>query len=362
MRTIRSRCVQLAVVVFSLCHGASASALSVGAFGDVGLIKTETGSPSFRDDHIDIFASNPIDPKTRALFEVEFRSSQNQFEAQRYWIVRDVNDWLEVGGGRFHSPIGYWSRQYHHGKLMQPTVTRPFILGYEGSASSFIPMHIVGFMAKVERGDGFLYEAWLANSNAINTVATGTKTLTIYDRVDQSDRKSLFARVAYDSPGVPFKPGVSFMMNDVLEAASTGGLGARGDTLVRQTLVGTDARYERGKLDLLAELYMLRNDAQAGVGDGGTHWADAWFGQVTYHLSERWSATYRFEKLNFAAQDAYFTTLLGRDPSVDQKRNVYAIRYNFSDSNALKLEAADRPRALDEGGVTWDLDWEFLVY
>lgn len=361
MKTIRSRCVELAVVAVSLCCGTDALALGVGAFGDVGLIDTETGSPSFRIDHIDVFASNPVDDKTRVLFEVEFRSSRNEFEAQRYWIVREVTEWLEVGAGRFHAPIGFWSRHYHHGKLLQPTVTRPFILGYEGSASSFIPMHIVGAMAKVERGDGFVYEAWLANSNSIHST-DGSETLLVADRVDRSDRKSLFARAGYDGSGFPVQPGISFMMNDVLEAAPSGGPVLRGDTLVRQTLLGADVRYAPGNFDLLAELYMLRNDAQPGVGDGGTHTADAWFVQAGYRLNRRWSATYRYEKLDYDAQDAYFTTLLGRDPTVDEMRHVYAVRYNLSEANALKLEASDRPRALDEGGVTWNFSWEFLVY
>jgi hypothetical protein len=362
MKTIWSRCVPLAMVVAWLGGATDARALSVGAFGDVGLIDTETGKPSFRIDHIDLFASNPVDDKTRVLFEVEFRSSRNEFEAQRYWIMREVANGLEVGGGRFHAPIGFWSRQYHHGKLMQPTVTRPFILGYEGSASSFIPMHIVGAMASYARGDGFLYEAWVANSNSINTTAPGTKTLLVSDRTDRSNRKSVFARVSYEAPTAAFKPGLSFMMNDVLEAASTGGLVPRGETLVRQLLAGADARYELGGLDLLAELYLLHNNSSAGVGDGATHMARAWFAQATYHVTERWSVTYRYERLDYEAQDAYFATLLGRDPTVDDMRQVYAVRYNFSESNALKLEASDRPRALRDGGVTWYLNWEFLVY
>jgi len=363
MKTMRNRCVQLAVLVLSLCYGTDAFALKVGAFGDVGMIKTENGSPSFRISHIDLFASNPIDDRTRVLLEVEFRSSRNEFETQRYWIVREVTDWLEVGGGRFHSPIGFWSREYHHGKLLLPTVTRPFVLGFEGSASSFIPMHVVGAMAKIDRGDGFCYEAWIANSNSINSSPAGDNTLTVGDRVDQSDRKSLFARVSYDRPGSPFKPGISAMMNDVNEA-SNAGLVARGDPLVRQALLGVDLRYVLERLDLLSEAYLLRNDARPGVGDGATHTANAWFAQLVYRLTARWSAVYRYEALNYDAQDAYFThaRLLARDPSVDETRHVYALRYDFSETNALKLEASKRPRALDDGGVTWNLSWEFLVY
>jgi hypothetical protein len=363
MKTMRSRCVRLAAVVaFALCGGTHAWAFSVGAFGDVGLINTETGNPSFRIDHIDMFASNPIDDRTRVLLEVEFRSARNEFEAQRYWIMRRLNEWLEVGGGRFHAPIGYWSRRYHHGKLMQPTVTRPFIIGYEGSASSFIPMHIVGAMAKVERGDGFLYEAWIANSNSIDTTAGGTKTLLVSDRTDRSDRKSLFAHMGYDVPENPIKPGISFMMNDVLEGASSGGLVGRGNTLVRQTLVGADLRYEPGAFELLTEFYALRNDAQPGVGDGAAHTAKAGFVQLGYHVNRRLSAWYRYERLIFDAQDAYFTTLLGRKVAVAERRNVYCLRYDLSESNALKLEAADRPRNLNQGGVTWNFTWEFLVF
>jgi len=148
----------------------------------------------------------------------------------------------------------------------------------------------------------------------------------------------------------------------VLEDAPAGGLVPRGDTLVRQLLGGADLRYEPGKLEVLTEYYVLRNDAQLGVGDGGAYTAHAWFAQLGYHVNRRLSAWYRYERLNYDAQDVYFTTVLGRDATVAERRNVYCLRYDLSESNALKLEAADRPRALDQGGVTWNFTWEFLMF
>ena len=73
---------------------------------------------------------------------------------------------------------------------------------------------------------------------------------------------------------------------------------------------------------------------------------------------------FRYEKLNYEDDDPYFThpNLLDRDQTADERREVYGLRYEFSETNALKLEASKRPRLSTSDHFTWNLSWEFLVY
>ncbi len=363
-------------------------ALDLGIFGDLGLIKTENGNASFRLGHLDFYASQRIDDRTHALFEMEVLTGNNTFdiEIQRFYIMRDISDDHRIGIGRFHTPIGWWSRQFHHGKLLKPTVTRPFILGFERSANSIVPMHLIGLMAEGDIAWDLQYELGIANSNTINTgPGGGNRTLVIPNRADLSDSKSAFARLSHDAFGTPFKPGISFMVNDVLESAADTDLSGpavipcpgtvsvqgppckllpRGETLVRQTLIGLDLRYDYRGFHLLAEGFRLENDAQPGVGDGGKHTAYAWFVQLSYDLAERLLATVRHERLDYDDDDPYFThpRLLNRGVNGTDKRDVAALRYDLSESNALKLEVSKRPRALGQGGYTSIFSWEFVLY
>ncbi len=361
---------------FLALHGAGgAHALDLGFFGDLGLVKTETGNASFRLGHLDFYAAQKIDEHTRALFEMEVLTlgSGNEIEIQRFWIMREFSDHFQLGAGRFHTPIGYWSRQFHHGKLLKPTVTRPFILGFERSANAFLPMHMIGLMAEGEIFYGLEYELGIANSNTMNSSPPPAgggggggvrNTLVVPIRNDLSSAKSVFGRLSYDVFGVPFKPGISVMRNDVLESAAEGGLVERGEPLVRQTLLGLDLRYAYGRLGMLSEVYRLENDARPGVGDGRRHSATAWFVQFSYDLTENLKATVRHEVLDYEPDDPYFThpRLLRRDGSGEDKRDVAALRYDLSESNALKVEVSKRPRGLDQGTYTTIVSWEFVIY
>lgn len=364
----------LAGACIAAVFSGAAHALNLGVFGDLGIIKQEGRDAQFRLGQVDFFIQEDIDDKTRAFAELELQigsgSSSSEFEVQRFWIMRDFTDGFSLGAGRFHTPIGYWSRQFHHGKLMKPTVTRPFILGFEGSRAAFIPMHMVGLMAEGEIGEGYRYELGVANSNAINSSTPGNsgRTLLVGNRSDNSPDKSVFARFSYDVLRVPFKPGISFMWNDVNEAASGNNSEfdgfVAGDALVRQALVGFDLRYEYRRFDFLAESYWLQNDSQPGVGDGGKYDATAWFAQFSYRLNERVQLTYRHESMNFDDRDPYFThpRLLGRTSGGNESRNVYALRYDFHESNAVKLEVSERPQFTGGTERVHFINWEFVIF
>ena len=359
----------------------NAAALDVGVFGDMSLSHSNVSSsePSFRLGSLDLYAAQYIDENTRALFELQFQTFSGgdiTVEIQRFWVMREFSDALNVGAGRFHTPLGYWNRHFHHGILLQDTVSRPFILSFEGSVNAIVPTHLIGMLAEGDLPAGLRYEAAIANSNTIDT-SSETERLAVPNRSDLSSDKSLFGRIHYGRFGAPFKPGIFVMRNKVLDSASSGGLLARGDPLVEQTVYGIDFRYERGRFDVMAEYYHFVNDAAPGVGDGRRHDADAWFAQFGFQITEHLKATYRHEGLEFdtttapisdpldlGGADPYFMHpgLVGRNAIGTAKRNVLALRYDFNESNALLLEMNAHDPQFGSSSTTWFASWAFVMY
>lgn len=351
----------------------AAHALDMGVFGDVSfaLSDVEDSEPSFRLGSLDLYALHYIDDKTKALFETQFQTFSGgdmTIEIQRFWIMREIDDAFHLGAGRFHSPLGYWNRHFHHGILMQDTASRPFFLSFEGGATAILPMHLIGVLAEGGFDNGLRYEAAIANSNALDT--TGDEGLIVPNRADMGKRKSFFGRLSFDDYQRPFRPGLTVMMNDVREGAAeeavlcgvndVGGcsMAARGETLARQTVYGLDLRYERGRFNLLAEIYRIENEMRAG-GEGKRD-SLAWFAQLGYRLNDRLLLTWRHEALDFDDDDPYYLDLIGMDGP--ESRNVFALRYDFSESNALMLETSLRDRERGEDDTSTVLSWAFVMF
>lgn len=373
--TVSGRVRGLAAATLVLWGSGTAQALDMGVFGDVSfsLSEVDDSEPSFRLGSLDLYALQYIDDKTKALFETQFQTFSGgdiTVEIQRFWIMREINDSFHLGAGRFHTPLGYWNRHFHHGILMQDTVSRPFFLSFEGGATSILPTHLIGLLAEGGFDGGLRYEAAVANSNALNTGAD--EGLAVPNRADLGNRKSFFARLSFDDYQRSFMPGVTVMRNDVREGAEEDAvlcsvsevagcsLAERGETLARQTLYGLDLRYERGRFGLLAELYHIENETR--IAGGGKRDSLAWFAQLGYRLNDRLLLTWRHEALDFDDDDLYYTDprLIGL--SGPERRDVIALRYDFSESNALMLETSRRDPESGESTTTTLLSWAFVMF
>ncbi len=66
-------------------------------------------------------------------------------ELERLIIRYDLNDYLKVSFGRYHTPINYWNTAYHHGAWLQTGISRPEMTQFGGS---FIPVHFVGMLVE----------------------------------------------------------------------------------------------------------------------------------------------------------------------------------------------------------------------
>lgn len=355
-----------AALVAMLFAGGPAVALELGAFGDVSYVSSDAAgdADNFALGGLDLYTMQKIDDRTQAFFEVVYEHDGEGFvlDVERYWLAREFSPAFRLGAGRFHAPLGYWNRNYHHGILIQDTVSRPAFLDFEDGEDAILPMHVIGLMATGRLDGGFAYEAAIANSTSIDTsVSPATaREILLANTEDLSDDKSLFARLTYEASALPLDLGLFVMRNNVIEAAAAGSYApAAGEDLVQQDLLGLDLRYRRGPFNLLAEFYRLDSEAQAGVGDGRSHTADAYYVQLGYRFAEPWKVTYRYESLDFDSADEYFNILGIARP---ETYNVLALRRELDESNALMLEVRTEDPDGGASTTTTTLNWSFLLF
>jgi len=351
-----------------LAAAPAAQAVDFGVFGDIRYDgDSANGSRNaFALGQFDLYASQKIDDKTNVFVEYVFEDPGDGFviDLERLSITRSLTPYLSIGAGRFHTPIGYWNTAYHHGALIQDTISRPSFLDFEDGAGAILPMHVVGLMAmgQVDLNGGKLhYDLAVANGPSLNTEpGNAPPEIDVNNTSDPNEQKSVMLHLSYYFPQLPMHVGVFAMANNIAESgAVANGAGTEfGSTLVKQTLYGFDARYATNNFDVLGEFYFFNNKDQ--VGGTGSHDASAYFVQFGYRVTENLKPIYRYESVDFSATDPYFQYL----GTAEGTRHVVGLRYDLDDSNALKFEINRRqptaPGATDETG--YSVQWAFLMF
>jgi len=134
----------------------AANALEFGMFADIryqNSSEKHTGDghneksdkEAFSLGSVALYATQKIDEKTTGYIDYTLRSSGSAV-VERLWVRHKINPMLQIGAGKYHSALGYWNQTYHHGKLTQDTVTRPFFIGL-GHEKAIFPDHLTGLKA-----------------------------------------------------------------------------------------------------------------------------------------------------------------------------------------------------------------------
>jgi len=132
----------LAIVGLTLAASMpAAQAVDFGVFGDVQYDgSTQKGtSDGFRQGQFDLYTTQKIDPQTTVFVEMVFEADETNsygLDLERLNITRKLSSNFSVAWGRFHTPIGYWNTAYHHGALIQDTVSRPTFLDFEDGSGA----------------------------------------------------------------------------------------------------------------------------------------------------------------------------------------------------------------------------------
>jgi len=374
----------LSLLTSALCGAALLAApaayagIDLGVMGDVSYTSTSSSDPTkdepnaFSFGGLDLYSTQKIDPQTSAFFEMVMENDGDAFvvDIERYWIKHEFDRAFSLGAGRFHAPLGYWNRNFHHGVFLQDTVSRPSFLDFEDGTTATLPMHVVGLLAEGKFARNFGYEFSYANSSAYDTSAgLGTGEILIPNVADVNNKKAVLGRLMYQLPAQGLHVAGFFMNNSLSEAAPTptsfyAGV-AFGDELIKQMVYGMDLRYEKAGFDVLAEYYNLSNDAQPGIGDGQSHTGIEYYVQLGYRFADKFKATYRHESVDFdttansSSRDEYYAIIGRTEP---WKTDVAVLRYDVSDSNALMLEYKKETPDISDSVKTTTLNWSFMMF
>jgi hypothetical protein len=98
---------------------------------------------NFRIGQIDLLSSLGFG-RAEGLAELVI---EEMIDVERLYLGYNFHKLFTLRVGRFHSPLGYFTREWHHGLYLMPTIRRPLIIEFEDFGGP-LPIHSVwgGFL------------------------------------------------------------------------------------------------------------------------------------------------------------------------------------------------------------------------
>ena len=355
------------------------NAVEFTLFGDVVFMDTdaESDSNTFNLGGFNLIANQEIGKDTTVNAEVVFEDAGHGFEVdvERFAVTRNFSPMLNFGMGRFHTHLGIWNQNFHHGTLIQDTITRPFFLEFEDAHGGIFPNHLVGLVLSGE-SENWGYQFGYGNSNGLNTVGSDSHTedtaLEVINNSDPSDEKSVVVRFHVQPNFLLDEIGVFFMHNHVVELGEgEGGTDApfvdRGEVLFEQKILGFDLRYTGEKFYSFFELFHTSIDDNQDIVDpripaeifpnSSSYDSLAYYFQLGFHMTESLSLIGRYESLDYDSGATYFNYL----HTLPEDRYVFAVNYKIQESNAVRFEFSRADIEGEDTETSMAVQWFFIL-
>jgi hypothetical protein len=298
-------------------------------------LAADSGDKATRfDPALDVFATAHWD---RFRFLGEYFLSRDEHELERLqfgWLLGDSTVWL----GRFHTPLGYWNTQFHHGVYLQTAVTRPAITEFEDGGGPLV-MHTAGLLfdgLKEVKDWGLGYslaigvgptlrlegaEPWNFLSPDTNHGFTSTINLYLQPEAHGTNLFGIFA-------------GFSEIPSERVDVGR-----------VRQALLGFYINWQRDEWRLISEAYVVHHHRNRSPGaDDGLFFAG--YLQGEYRFKDAWTVFGRVEGTLADDGDPYLQQL---DAFV-RERILGGISYRLAHNQSVKAEISGNRRQDDDFG------------
>lgn len=348
-----------------------------GIFGDVNLSNSDKnnskGEQDFSLGGLDLYATQEVGEKSKAFMELVFEGIGNEFivDLERLWIKYSFANAFKIAAGRFHTPLGFWNTNYHHGSLIQDTVTRPFFLDFEDGTAGVLPMHMVGLNigGQLALGRSILdYQLFSANNPSLDSTvkkdasgnpivdASGNfvyaqSEIFVNNVVDPGKKKAFAASLSWEYAPIGTELGLFTSHTHYIDVNEA----SYGAIINRQDVYGLDFRINNKYFYTLMESFLMYNfDPQKSR----EFLASAWYVQVGARASSNLTIIYRHSELKHEKNDIYFNILIDNsDAQLNIQQEVIGLRYNVDESNAIKLEH----QINKESNATF-IQWSFLLF
>lgn len=277
----------------------------------------------------------------RLLSEYLVSTHELDFERlQLGWLVGDNLYWV----GRFHTPLGYWNNQYHHGYYLQTSISRPAIIEYE-EHGGILPMHQVGFLADGRRhfeNRSFGYSLALGASPEY-TGELEAKDVLRPGAGETDFMATLNFYVDLDADGTSR---LGTFVNLATIPSSTPGVNE-----IDQKTFGLYGQWEFARWNLHGSAFYIKNSLDRVDGKADGSFINAYL-QTEYVVSERWLVFGRVEQSASAKGDPYLALF----PHFIEDRVLGGVRFDFNENNALKFELS-KNQSHNDDYVQFGIQW-----
>ena len=341
----------------------SSSRIDLNFFGDVSL-------SALRDEHTGFapagFAVGPLGFQVtghlsdhlvgRTEYVLAFEDGHTVADVERVYLEYRSEHWA-LAAGRTHAELGYWNNAFHHGRWLQLTINRPYVLRFEDEGG-FLPVHQVGANLAYgpKRGDGGVeFAVGVANGH-------GPVLEEIQTNFDNNWSKSVLVRIGAVGIGSPsLRFGVNFGV-DGIEPADATVRPFLADTRIVEIITGAYIASRSDPIQLFAEVYNVLHrggDRAWGTTDGF----------VTFGY--RVGAFIPFGQLEIRHGDGLGDPFYRPNPALESETvsptnfvsGIAGMRYEINPWSALKLELeAHKVQTADSSyrnDYRAELNWSF---
>lgn len=284
-------------------------------------------SQSFSLGQYDLYMTASVSPGVSILSETAFKltsTNVQSVEVERIFIRYRWADLVEVSAGRTHTALGYWNEAYHHGALLQPTISRPEILRFGG----VMPLHTVGIevAGSVARDRwSFSYVGNLGNGRYLDPKVTQGS-----GDVDRVKARALKATFGYEGP-ISLRAGPILYVDRIPPDPAV----ASRKSEIDETIVGGHAVGRAGPLNAIGEYFRMFHETRGAPG-AWTH--EGWYSVITYRIGS-WKPYGVVDVTNFAPGDPYLAKL-----DTDVRRLIAGLSYDVNPLNAIRVEYRNENR------------------
>lgn len=231
---------------------------------------------NFRVGQIDLLSSLRFE-RVEGFFEAVFE--HEVVDVERLYLGYDFHKLFTLRLGRFHTPVGYFIREWHHGLYLMPTIRKPLIVEFEDMGGP-LPYHIIGFEAEGYTDIGEIRPGYIID------IGTGNLQFGASNEWDFDKEKTfvgkLFVRKGFGEISIsvgydPFRikglpPSIMHGGNhqSMGDGTQGGTQGEEGEIRIQNFLLGDNISYNNiSGLIALVEAFLIRDLESKKSGWGG---------------------------------------------------------------------------------------------
>ncbi len=310
--------------------------IKLQGFGSVGYKANDANPPensffgfragsagNFAVGDLDLFVTSALTQKATVLSEIVFTEVDSQkFETdiERLLLKYDLNDYLKMSFGRFHTPTSYYNSVFHHGRWLQTAVDRPLAVEFADNGG-LLPTQAIGALVtgKIPSGKlGLNYVVEYGSADTIRPQINVPGAPEVDENNGNNTAIGLFAKPDW-LPGLDI--GGSFY-HDRLSPDSR-------PIHIGQSIGSVHVVYNTPRFEFLNEAFVIQHKIE---GSGQTFNTPAFYSLISQRFGRKWRPYFRYQYANASAQSPLFSDVgLRHGPST-------GVRFDFNDYVAFKIQ------------------------